>query len=197
MKDKDSFFEELDEKKEKKTITVKAVLVFLIIVLLAIELVIFLLARSFKNVEFDFKGEATKINPFSMTTEQVEINTVSEVVISEKMLCEQIYKIYNSKNISCSINREGVFVYGKLSGVMPANANIKIMPKVEENKLKLEVQEVRFGKFVAPQLIKTSLQKGIIAKLEKVLCPEALKLNSIDLSDDLMILSGSVSEESK
>lgn len=192
MSQDDSFFKELDKKKEKKTISVKAVLIFVIILLAIIEILIFFLAKSFRSAKFDFKDEATKINPFSLKTEDIEINTVSEIVLTEKSLCEQIYKIYNSKNLSCSIKEDGVYVFGKTSGLMLANANLKLNPVITGQRLKLELAELHFGRFDAPNFVKSSASKGIITKVENILNPPGFRPTVIDLSDDLMIVSGTV-----
>lgn len=188
----DSFFGELDSKKEKKTITVREVMIFIVVVLIVIEALIFFTAKSFRSAKFDFKDESTKINPSSLTTSNVEVNTVSEIVLSEKSLCEQIYKIYNSKDISCSIKKDGLYVFGRTSGLMLANANLKLNPVIKDQRLKLELAELRFGRFDAPEFIKSSASKGVIAKLENILNPAGFAPRAIDLSDDLMIVSGTV-----
>lgn len=195
MSQDDSFFKELDKKKEKKTTTVKGVVIFIIILLGVIEILIFLTARSFRSTKFDFRDEATRINPFSITSNDIEINTVSEVVLTEKSLCEQIYKIYRSQNLSCSIKKDGVYVFGKTSGLMLANANLKINPVIKDQRLELELVELRFGRFDAPEFVKASARRGVISKLENVLNPAGFRPTAIDLSDDLMIVSGTVKKD--
>lgn len=190
----DSFFRELDKKKEKKQITVRQIIIFLILVVALLEVLVFFIAHSIRSANFDFKEQATKINPFSMSSQGIDINTVSGIVLSEKTFCEQIYKIYNSKDISCVIRKDGVYVYGRFSTFTLTNANMQIVPKVENGRTVLTLADLRFGRFESPQFVKESVQKKILTKLENVLNPAGFTAQSIDLSDNLMIVSGSVNQ---
>lgn len=186
------FYKELDEhkkqpagKKQPKNFTIAKLGIILAIILCLGEIFIFYFAKSIKSGKDDqMTNASTSIMDQSFS--KVEISPSQfEIVISEGVLCSKILMSTN-KSLACSINEEGILIFGKISSLLPQNANILIWPSVKQEKISLEVKSVKIGKINIPKIFGSI----VISPLNKIIEEQisGSRIRSIDLSTSIMII---------
>lgn len=189
-KQEKEFYIELDEShlsKREKTLSPWSLTLFFLVIILIVEIAIFYLGR---NLRVSLDEDSTRaIKP---TGGQTLINNSSEkgeftVYLPEGLLCSQIAEEVKG-DVSCIITPEALQISGKISPLLPANANAYFVPKIEDDQAKLELKEVKIGKIGTFQFLGSPLNPVLNKALKSSLGGDNIRVKSIDLETGLMVI---------
>jgi len=186
----ESFYEEMDrthDEDKQKTLSFPKLIIFFLLLILIGEVALFTLGRAIRSRpdrEFSVKGLATQGLNLISTTENGEVN---ETIISQGSLCSLLIQ-GSSREISCSIEPDGIMISGKFSPLLPDNASVILKPIVKDKKINFEIEKAKIGnisigRFVAYPItsaLKTSTLSAVPANQEVV---------RIDLKPAVMVIS--------
>jgi len=192
-KEPNPFFDEVDKLKRKRLISIGSMAVFFIVVLIIGGMLIYFVVKSVKGAEIPDLRVPTIIDSANVNPTPAVIVTSGQIVVSEKVLCEQIYLIAESGSLKCLIRDDGIYLSGKMSSFTLPNSSALVNPTVANNNLVFEIKYLKFGEISAPKFARTNLEKTLNEKIAKSIIGEDFLPQSIELSEGLMIISGSVS----
>lgn len=197
----DEFYAELDTKKLRRSCcTFQTMIIFFIIILVGAIIGTIYCFNQIKEINFPSKAITSnfkdknnfyeKLKPDS-TDENFEITVTSEELTA--ITAEGISgKNFIIKNIQVMIGKDGVDIFGTLTKPLSSQIKITTIPKVENGKIKFEIQKFTAGKLTLPKLINNevadALNKAMDRNFQELY--QNYEVQEISLFDGKMIISG-------
>lgn len=199
----DEFYFELDRKKlHRSCCTAPTMIIFFVFILIVIIFGALYGLREIKKINFSskviqstFQDKENFYNKLNLNSRQenFEITITSEeltAVISEGIT----FKNFIIKNNQAIIQENGIDFYGTLVKPLSSSIQIKTVPKVENSKIKFEVEQITAGKLKMPKLINNqvadTLNKTMDEKFQSLY--NQSEVQNISLFDDKMVISGKI-----
>jgi len=186
-----SFYRDLDRAKDKGgSCNCVTLAVVFIIILILVEGGIFYFFKGIR-VKPAAKQNQTTFGTIGGTSKVDLGNNQSQITITQSGLCEELVKnkFAKSGEVACVISPDGVEISGKISLIAPENSSVLLVPKVESDRLKLEVSKFSIGKVSFPKSLGEKMSASATSALLKAF-PELDKVTvqEVELQDGVMIL---------
>jgi len=183
------FYGELDKHKSikdaPKGFTLTKLMVLFVMLLIIIEGAVFYIGSSLKRNPI-VDGTAPPSIDINTNFSRVDINDRQyQIVVSEGILCGKIFASFK-RDLSCQISEEGIVVAGKISSVLPSNASIIFMPKVNNEALDFDVKKATVGSIKIPDFLTYGIKsafRAVVAEQTK-----GIKVISVDLEPSIMVI---------
>jgi len=184
-----SFYEEMDQShsaQKEKTLSFWKLGLFFLALIVVCEVILFLLGRGIRSkpdTEFAVRGAA---NLGSNLVSQNEAGGEVQTVISQGALCSKLVE-RSKKEVSCSIDQDGIMISGKISPLLPQNTTAYVKPKVVAGKVKFDVEKVTVGSFAVARFVAYPLSSALSLSLGGNLQGVG-EITKIDLEPAVMVI---------
>ncbi|MCX6810056.1 MAG: hypothetical protein NTZ65_04945 [Candidatus Berkelbacteria bacterium] len=189
------FYRDLDKsKKPKSSCSPLSFIILMVLVLILAEVLLFAFSKSIKNSAIP--QDATTLSQRS-DLGFVKIPTVEnsdrgfQVVISEGVLCSKIALSQNhpASDYSCKISQDGIEISGKIVSFLPRNTKVTIVPKVQNDQLKLDITKAQIGSITILKFLTSSIS-GVLndALLKDVPELKSAKVTRVNMEEGIMIV---------
>lgn len=197
----DEFYRELDQKTlHHSCCTTQTMLLSFIIILIVATLGTIYIYSRLKKISFSSKTilstfqnkddfqEKLKLEPdqenFEITITSEELTAITTEGISGKN--------FLVKNIQVIVEQDKLTIFGTL--LKPINSQIKIeaLPKVENGKIKFEVQKMTAGSLGIPKFISSKIENALNLAMDEnfEILYNTAEVQTIELFDDKMVIGG-------
>lgn len=190
------FYNELDQSKTKggRCGCVSLIVLFAIL-LIGLEAALFLALKAIKAKPIasgNLSSSATLREGQDVSKQNLE-NGRFQVAVSQGVLCARLKVEPGLQDVSCSISEQGIEISGKI-GVLPQNTRVVLTPKVEEEKLVIELRSVHIGSFRVP-----NLTKGLSGQVTRVIlngAPDLDKasIDKVEAGEGVLIIEATKNE---
>lgn len=199
----DEFYDELDQKHvHRSCCTGQTMIIFFVVLLIMAIGGTFYCYRKIKKINFSSKTvqstfqdknnffEKLKLDP-SQTTFEIVVTSEELTAIAAEGISGRNFII---KNIQAIIQNESIDIYGSLVKPLSSQIKIQTMPKVDNGKIKFEIQKFTAGDLNLPKFISNEvadvLNKTMDQKFQELYAN--YQVQNINLFDDTMIISGTL-----
>lgn len=183
------FYKELDSHRREpsapKRFTLTKLLVVFVIILALCEGTLFYIGYSLKKAPVE---DATVVPTIDVNTNfsRVELNDSEyQIVVSEGILCGKIFASFK-RDLSCQISSDGIVIAGKISSILPSNASIVFMPKVNNGNLDFEVARATIGTIKIPDLLTYGIKNVFRAVINNQ--TKGISIKRVDLEPSIMVI---------
>ena len=186
---KRSFYDEMDRHNrtdKEKTLSFWELIAFFIILIVICEGVVFGIGKAIRSNPQNTLAVPGALSQGLNLVSTSDSNGESQTSISQGALCSEIVKKIG-RQVTCAIDTDGIVISGKVSALLPQNASVYIMPKVENNKLKFDLTKVTVGSIGVAKFIGSPISSAIDSVVGANLPPNTL-VNRIDLEPAVMII---------
>ena len=186
-----SFYRDLDRAKDRGgSCNCVTLAVAFVIVLFVVEGAIFYFFKGIR-VKPGIQKNQTTLDTIGGTSKIDLGNNQSQVTITQGGLCGELVKnkFAKSGEVACVISPDGVEISGKINLIAPENSSVLLVPKVESDRLKLEVSKFSVGKVSFPKSMGEKMSASATSALLKAF-PELDKVTvqEVELQDGVMII---------
>ena len=197
----DDFYQDLDKKTAKKSFCSWPLMVaFFVFVLIIVIGLVFYLFREFKGranntnknssleALYTLTLEKLKLNPETQPESQIELNS-GEI---ESLLSEISVSGGKVKNIQVEIGDLGITISGALAESLKQSVKINVLPKVENGKIKMDVQKIIVGTVTIPTILYPLTERSLNSAIDKNFESfyQNYKIEKIELENDKIIIFG-------
>lgn len=198
----DSFYSEMDKRSLKKSCCGwQTMIIFFSILLVVTSLLTIYIYQKIKkiNISFDkYYPSAVSQDSFRQKLSiDPNTNPSFSIAITSQELTAATSRGINTltlaiENISADINTANLIFFGKMTKPLKSDLEIVTIPKVENKKIVLEIENMTAGKLTIPGILSSEIQKAFNALLDENFenLYKNYQVEKIELQADQMIISG-------
>jgi len=203
QQEKESFYEELDEKKSHQSCcTCQTLAIFFLIILIVLASgVIYIYWQITREKSFPANLPGVSLTQLNDKLKNLKsaANTPVEMSVDESelafLLNEGIsFENFLLKDVQVSINPTNILIYGSLTKPFSSKVVITAVPEAKDGKVNFKVTNISAGNFNLPAIVAERLGENLSNSLSNkmIMLYSKITVNEVKLADKKMILSGKI-----